>query len=172
MNDRAVTTVANPPTSGAAGFSLLEVILALAILAGAIAVLGEVTRMGMRNARVARNTTKAQLLCETKMAEITSGLTPATPVHGAAFDGLAVTGQTSGIAAAAADENQWIYSIDTMNLDEDGLMIVTVAVSQDPNLVKRPVQVKLVRWILDAYAGESTAGESGEGSSGMGGGGE
>jgi general secretion pathway protein I len=62
------------------GFSLLEVILALAILTGAVAVLGEIVRLGIRNAQVARDTTQAQLLCESKLAEITAGIIPSDPV--------------------------------------------------------------------------------------------
>ena len=52
------------------GFSLLEVILALAILIGILAVLSELVGLGVRNARVARAMTQAQLLCESKLAEI------------------------------------------------------------------------------------------------------
>ena len=57
-----------------AGFSLLEVILAMAILAGAIAVLGEAGRLALRNAGYARDMAQAQLLCESKMAEIVTGI--------------------------------------------------------------------------------------------------
>jgi len=50
-------------------FSILEVILALAILTGAIAVLGELGRLGFGNANAAQDLTKAQMFCERKMAE-------------------------------------------------------------------------------------------------------
>jgi len=46
------------------GFSLLEVILALAIFAGAVAVLGEVARWALRNAEIARDLSRAELFCE------------------------------------------------------------------------------------------------------------
>src|SRR5690242_4550584 len=42
------------PKPSSAGFSLLEVVLALAILTAAIAVLGELVRSGLRNAQLAR----------------------------------------------------------------------------------------------------------------------
>jgi len=45
------------------GFSLLEVILSLAILGGAIAVLGEAARLALRNAEFTRDMARAQLLC-------------------------------------------------------------------------------------------------------------
>ena len=55
------------------GFSLMEVILSIAILASATVLLGELTRFGMRNAAIARDLTQAQLLCESKLNEIVAG---------------------------------------------------------------------------------------------------
>ncbi len=140
----------NDPTRGtrphrSRGFSLLEVILALAILTGSIAVLGEAVRMGMRNARVARDSTKAQLLCESKMSELISGFTPAMPVSGAAFESI-----NTGTETAANDTDLWTYSIDTESLSEDGLIAVTVTVTQDLPADQRPVGFKLVRWMIDS----------------------
>ena len=135
------------------GFSLLEVVLALAILTGSIAVLGEVVRLGLRNAQVARDMSQAQLLCESKMAEITSGITPAEPVSQAAFDPLEVAGETG--TTLTGGEETWLYSIETEVLDEDGLMAVRVIVTQGDE-VQRPVRFKLVRWMLDSAAEAST----------------
>ena len=56
------------------GLSLLEVMLALAILGGALAVIGELTRLGARSAETARDLTRAQRYCENKMAEVSAGL--------------------------------------------------------------------------------------------------
>jgi prepilin-type N-terminal cleavage/methylation domain-containing protein len=79
MNLRSV--VRNPgsvPFSGRrrrnAGLSLLEVILAIAILGGCIAVIGELVRLGARQAEEARELTTAQLLCESKLEEIAAGV--------------------------------------------------------------------------------------------------
>ncbi|MEC8241836.1 MAG: prepilin-type N-terminal cleavage/methylation domain-containing protein, partial [Planctomycetota bacterium] len=55
------------------GLSLLEVILAIAILGGAIAAIGELVRLGVRSASYAQQQTLAHLLCDTRMAEIASG---------------------------------------------------------------------------------------------------
>jgi general secretion pathway protein I len=143
------------------GFSLLEVVLALAILTGAIVVLGEVARMGMRNAQVARDMSQAQLLCESKMAEITSGITPADPVYRVPFDTLEVTGETAGTAGGSRD--LWYYSIETQTTQEDGLMEVCVTVQQSED-VKRPVEFRLVRWMLGS-AVESSEASAAEGSS-------
>lgn len=120
------------------GFSLLEVILALAILAGSLAVLGELGRLGMLNARIARDTTEAQLLAESKLAEITAGITLPEPIRNAAFS--ADTGEAAP---------RWFYSIDLANIDQEGLMAVRVTVTQDLLPGQHPVKFSLVRWIVD-----------------------
>lgn len=117
------------------GFSLLEVILALAILGGALAILGEVARMAMRNAARARDLAQAQLLCEGKVAEILAGLEPAEPITGASFQ----TGQIP----------DWLYTIDVAPLDVEGLIEVRVTVEQDLPPEKRPVRWTIVRWMVD-----------------------
>ena len=83
-------------------FSILEVILALAILTGAMAVLGELGRLGFRNARAAQDLTKAQMLCESKMAEYTSGITLPQAVSGTAFDTIDQDPNSSA---------SWVYSV-------------------------------------------------------------
>jgi general secretion pathway protein I len=120
------------------GFSLLEVILALAILAGAIAVLGEVSRNGLNNARIARDVTEAQLLCESKLAEITVGITLPEPVTDVPFE-------------TTDDPNQidWLYSIEVEPLDNQGLLMVRVTVVKDLPPEKRPTEFSLVRWVAD-----------------------
>lgn len=156
---RRLRNSAGRGTRRSGGFSLLEVILALAILTGAIAVLGEAARLGMRNARIARDTTRAQLLCESKMAEITAGITPAVPVSPTAFDRAALGDDTTAISGD--DDVTWFYSIETENLDEEGLMAVGVTVTQDLTPEKRLVAFKLVRWILGS-ATETPAESVGE----------
>lgn len=120
------------------GFSLLEVMLALAILGGAIVVLGEAGRFALENARVARDLATAQLLCESKLAEIVCGMELPDPVQGA----LLAEGASPGAPA-------WLYSIDTATIDQHGLLAVQVTVTQDLPLEKRPVECTLVRWMID-----------------------
>ena len=138
------------------GFSLLEVILALAILCGSLAVLGEAIRRGMRNAEIARDRTEAQLLCQSKLAEITAGITPADPVQSVPFE----YGQGDGRTA-------WLYSINLADTEEEGLDLVCVTVMQDVPLQKKPIEVSLFRWIPDAATEamaerETPSGDAGE----------
>ena len=48
--------------------TLLEIILSLAFLAGALAVIANISRLGTMSAVSARDTTQAQFLCESIMA--------------------------------------------------------------------------------------------------------
>ena len=118
------------------GFSLLEVILALAILGGAIAVLGEAARLALKNAGLARDMARAQLLCESKLSEIVAGITPANPTERATFG-----------TGTDPNEPAWLYSIETASLEEEGLMSVRVTVTRDLPAEKHPVRFSLVRWI-------------------------
>ena len=130
------------------GFSLLEVILALAILGGGLAVLGELARLGLRNAQIARETAQAQLLCESKLAEITAGITPLQGVSGVEFEEPLGNGTM-----------KWLYSIDVQQTDCEGMSAVRVTVVQDLPEEKRPVDFSLVRWMQDdpeVEAAEST----------------
>ena len=128
------------------GFTLLEVILSLAILTGAIAVLGELARVGIANADYTHELTKAQLLCEGKMAEITSGITFSDPVSGISFESE-ISDDTASMIDP--DETPWLYSIASDLIDENGLLQVTVTVYQDLPEEKRPVTCSLVRWMID-----------------------
>lgn len=122
----------------ATAFSLLEVMLALVILGGAIVVLGEAGRFALENARVARDLAQAQLLCESKLAEIAAGVEAPEPVQ-------------SVFLAEGTDPSQpiWLYSIETETVDRQGLMGVWVTVVQDLPPEKRPVDCTLVRWMID-----------------------
>ena len=119
-------------------FSLLEVILAMAILMAAIAILGELMRFGMRNAQAARDKTKAALFCESKLAEIVAGAIPANSVSDTPVE---ETFDSSDI--------NWTYSIDVQMIDETGLAAVTVTVRQGGPDAQKPIEVSLTRWLTE-----------------------
>jgi general secretion pathway protein I len=120
-------------------FSLFEVILALTILTGAIAVLGELSRQGMEATRMARAATYAQLLCESKLNEIVAGIELPESVQGAPCEDVMDPTQTY----------PWVYSVEVASTEEQGLIAVTVTVRQDMPEQLRPVACTLVRWMLD-----------------------
>lgn len=122
------------------GLSLLEVILAFAILAGSLAVLGELIRQGARAAAESRDLTRGQLLCESKISEVAAGVAPADPVQRVPFE----------------NDPEWLYSIEVLETEQPGLLGIHVTV--EPNLddlTQRHVSFTLVRWIPDPSLGLS-----------------
>lgn len=116
-----------------AGLSLLEVMFALAILGGALTVIGMHIQTGARSAAIARDSTTAQLLAESKMAEIASGIVLPDTVF-----------------QEPADEvGEWLCSVETLPIDQEGLLAVQVLVEQDPLFVSEPIRFQLTRWIVD-----------------------
>jgi len=115
------------------GLSLLEVILAIAVLGGCMAVIGELVRMGVRNAEEARELTKAQLLCESKLEEVVAGVTPLESAAAVAFE----------------LDPEWTYTIETGSLDQQGLIQVRVTVQQLESDRLYPLTFTLTRWIVD-----------------------
>ncbi len=140
------------------GFSLLEVILALAVLAGAVAVLGEAARLALRNAQTARDLAHAQLLCESKLSEILSGVTPAQAVDKTAFD-------STSTASLEPGERPWLYSIETGATDENGLIYVRVIVTRDAPASEHPARFAIIRWVPDPNATTTSSSSSSNGSS-------
>ena len=124
--------------SPARGFSLLEVIVAIAILAGAVAVLGELARQGMESTRMARDTTRALLLCESLIDEIASGAIDPQREQGKPCEDATPSGGPA-----------WLYSVELNNVGVDGLVGVTVTVYQDLPEESGPIQCSLTRWIVD-----------------------
>lgn len=114
------------------GFSLMEVLLATAILMGALAVLAELAGLGFRSARAARQHVTAQLLCETKMAEVIAGIQPPEEVAETPFE----------------ETPEWLYSITATPQDNPSLLAVQVSVRPDLPEERHPLEVRLTRWIF------------------------
>jgi prepilin-type N-terminal cleavage/methylation domain-containing protein len=132
----------NRAAKSRSAFTLLEVILALAILVGALAVLGELADQGLTNARSAATLAEAQLLCESKMAEVAAGIVPASTVSGATLE----------------TDPAWSYSIIAEPTLDEGLIAVRVTVYETLPAEKRPTEYALVRWMIDpTYAAEAAA---------------
>ena len=129
-----------------AAFSLLEVILSLAILAGAMAMLGEVARNALENARIARDLTDAQLFCESKMAELEAGMITTDPVSKMPIEALSDSTLES---TSDPQDITWLYSVETELIDDEGLVQVRITVEQDSESVKTPVFFSMTRMVLD-----------------------
>jgi hypothetical protein len=114
-------------------FTLLEIILALAILAGSLAALGEVMRLADQNAAMTRDETQAQILAASIMDELLAGARPLTAVTRQVFDPVW--------------DPQWLYSVawDQTALEE--LVLLRVVVEQQLEARLEPVRFELVRWL-------------------------
>ena len=113
------------------GFSLLEVLLATTILLGAVVVLGELSRLALHNATAARNHTRGAELCARTMAEIVSGIRPASATTEQPF----------------LDDPSWRFAVELLPCDTPGLSCVQVTCRQEVPENKRPIEVRLARWV-------------------------
>jgi prepilin-type N-terminal cleavage/methylation domain-containing protein len=115
------------------GLSLLEVMLAIAILGLALATMGELVRIGTQAAGESRDLTKAQILCEGLMSELAAGV---IPLESAEETPLEL-------------DPEWTYSVTVGPVDEGGLLGVTVMVQKVLEEGERPVYFTLSRWMID-----------------------
>lgn len=129
------------------GFSLLEILLSLAILGASLAVLSQIADTGMSAARESRDLSAARMLCQTKLTEVllnaTSGITPQS-VSTATFD-VPFDSQSSSV---------FQYSVDVQQAPLDGLLAVRVLVeSLDLDGGKPRTRYALTRWMVDPTLG-------------------
>lgn len=143
-----ISQVGPAETAGlSSGFTLLEIILALAILAGSLVALGEVMRLGDQTATLTEGETQAQILAASVIEELVSGAR-----------------QLSTVNRAALVENSdppWVYSIDVQNTDFSELVAVRVTVEQELDERLQPARFELVRWMPNPdYQASSSSDES------------
>ncbi len=132
------------------GLSLLEVILAIAILAGAMVMIGDLLRIAGRHATAASELTRAQLHCQSVISEIAAGILPPESVQEIPME---------------TDAN-WSYSIDVQTLPIEGLLAVQVTVAQNIDARQQPLSASLTRWMIDpdlALQEEAEQAEAAEG---------
>jgi type II secretion system protein I len=115
------------------GFTLLEIILSLAILAGALAALGEVMRLADRNATLADDETQAQILAASVMDELSAGSRELTTVDQVPFN--------------SSDDPPWVFSIAMDQTAYDELVAVRVRVEQKMEAQLQPAHFELTRWM-------------------------
>jgi prepilin-type N-terminal cleavage/methylation domain-containing protein len=116
-----------------AAFTLIEIILALVILGGALAVLGEVIQRAGKNAGDARAETQAQILAESVLDEILAGSIDAS--------------QASRQPLEVDDSVKWLYSVAVGDTEYEGVIPMEVTVEQDLEARLEPVKYRLMRWI-------------------------
>lgn len=135
------------PAGNRSAFSLLEVILATTILLFAVVALGELVRNGLNAATRARDISQAQLLCESKLAEIAAGILPPDPVTDLPL--LATVDQP--------DLSEWVYSVEVFPLDQPELIQVRVTVRRNAQLGGFPFEFSLIRWMRNPEVDQEAA---------------
>ena len=114
------------------GLSLIEVVLAMAILAGAMVALSQLIGLGLRSAAEARDLARAQILAESVMGEITIGTIPATSNNQMAID----------------SEPGWLVSITAGTTLQDGVIQVIVVTERQTDRTNA-ARFELSRWMRD-----------------------
>lgn len=129
-----------------AGFSLLEMLLSLAILGGALALLSRIADTGISAAREARDLSVARMLCQSKLSELlldsVSGISPqsvpSSPLE--SFDSQSNT--------------PFIYSVEVQQAPLSGMLMLRVTVeAQNPDGGPPLARYSLVRWMVDPALG-------------------
>jgi general secretion pathway protein I len=142
-------------------FSLLEVVLALAILTIALTACLQLVDLGMRHAREARDLTRAQEICESVLGLITSGVLDVNDVQGSQ-QSVAHIWSAAGLPSGMGDldleieEDDWWCTVLAEPSDVPDVLKVTVTVSEKSALAS-PVEFTLVRWLIDPVYEQSLA---------------
>jgi general secretion pathway protein I len=120
-------------------FSLLEILLALAILGGALTVLSQIASTGVDAAREARDLVMARMICQAKLSELLIATTVPQSVAS-----LPVQSIDSGSVT------DFVYSVEIQPGQLDGLLVVHVQVDAvNPNGGAPLVSYALDRWMVD-----------------------
>ena len=122
------------------GLSLLEVILALAILILALAAIGRLVDIGTDRGAEARFHTRGARLAQSKMAEVEAGLIDLTSQSEGQFEG---------------DDAAWSFTVTPESAGPPNLYAVTVRVTR--TLKGLPVEVVLSQLLFDPQLTGSAA---------------
>jgi general secretion pathway protein I len=115
-------------------FTLYEVVLAIAILLGAMVVMSKLIATGSRASIRAQLQTQAMLLCQSKLSEVIAGIEPLASVQGVPFDSSA-----SG----------WIWSLEVAPGPREYLLELHVHVELPGEGTLPLAKTSLVRWLRD-----------------------
>ena len=139
--------------------TLLEVMLSLALLGGAIVVIGEIARTAFQNAQSARNLVQAELLAESILAKIRLGIIPMEPAYDEPV-GLSTANpadivlDTHAVSAGNISNILWVYSVEIASINNNNFAIdldeylieISVTVRQNVPAGQRAAVSRVVRW--------------------------
>ncbi|MCL2742659.1 MAG: hypothetical protein FWE67_02290 [Planctomycetaceae bacterium] len=140
-------------------FTILEIIIALIILGGCVAALGELSRNAYRNAREAKDLVQAELLAESIMAKVRLGIIEMESVVDQPVMAVGRTSSDEVIdtnAVGIGNDALWLYTLEVTEIDEYGLLELAVTVRQNLDAEQRPMICRLVRWFAQEPVEEET----------------
>lgn len=125
------------------GFSLLEMILALALLGTSLGILAQVAMTGTDAALEAEQLSQARMIAQSRLAEIlANGVTPA-----------AVPPSPTEAMDSSSTVN-WQYQVDVVPAPMDGMLAIRVNVQALDEDGGPPVaQYSITRWMIDPALG-------------------
>lgn len=128
------------------GFSLLEILLAMAILGGSLAVLSQIVGTGSDASRSAKELAMARLLCQSKLAEVMVAATTVMP---------AVVPSTPVPSPDSQSDTTFNYAVDVAPAAMDGLLAIRVSVEAVNPEGEGPAiaSYNITRWIIDPTLG-------------------
>lgn len=124
------------PASRHQAFTLLEVIIALAILAVSLGVLSEVSRLSLMNSRRAAMQSEAALVAESVLGELESG----------AAQLVAFSSEWNPTDLATP---VWRYEVAIDQTNVQGMLLARVLVTEIDPGDEQPTSLQVVRWFQD-----------------------
>lgn len=126
------------------GISLLEVVLSLAILAMSAGILAQISWTATDNGLIAHRLATAQILAESKMAEIVTG---AIPLQGA-------VGWTP--IRDIVPSGTWYYQLQTVTAVRPDMVGVRLSITDEAGMTENREMFFIVRWMIDPSLGLDT----------------
>lgn len=123
------------------GISLLEVVLSLAILAMSAGILAQISWTATDNGLIAHRLATAQILAESKMAEIVTG---AIPLQGA-------VGWTP--ITDIVPSGNWYYQVQTVTAVRPDMVGVRLSITDEAGMTENREMFFIVRWMIDPSLG-------------------
>lgn len=139
---------------GRRGISLLEVVLALAILAVASAYLAQSMHIASENATRSESQTQAEIVAESVMNQIVAGILSTQAVTWAPY----ANPNPFGSAATFSNGSQWMYSVSTLSTEVQGMVGIQVSVNEviAGQTDDGKADFFINRWIIDPSLGLDT----------------
>ncbi|MDP1796499.1 MAG: prepilin-type N-terminal cleavage/methylation domain-containing protein [Planctomycetaceae bacterium] len=125
-----------PHGSGNRGFTLLEIVLGMAIFFGSLAIFSQILWSGSQAAVQGQLRSQALVRCEAKLGEVVAGAMPFQTQQNQAFSSDAI-------------DQDWSWSVDVEPTNHPNLNAVVVTVSHTGNSPLSNAEVQLRRWMRD-----------------------